>query len=75
VKKEEFEDWLRQMPSSIYRIKGYIKLEDGQIYLFQYSYGMPSYEKEYMKMPLRLVFIGENLEINELREGLGEIDK
>ncbi|WNB90842.1 GTP-binding protein [Bacillus sp. NEB1478] len=74
VKKEVLENWLRNMPSSIYRIKGYIKLEDEQIYLFQYSYGLPNYEKELMKMPLRLVFIGENLDTANLRESLDKIE-
>jgi G3E family GTPase len=74
VKKEVFENWLREAPSSIYRIKGYIKLGDGQIYLFQYSYGLPSYEKERMKMPLRLVLIGEDLDTKILAEGLLEVE-
>jgi G3E family GTPase len=75
VKKEAFENWLREAPSSIYRIKGYIKLEDGKIYLFQYSYGLPNYEKELMKMPLRLVFIGENLDIENLTKGLKQLEQ
>lgn len=75
IKKDVFESWLREAPSSIYRIKGYIKLEDGQIYLFQYSYGLPNYEKEMMKMPLRLVFIGEDLDTEKLSEGLQDIEK
>jgi G3E family GTPase len=75
VKKEAFENWLREAPSSIYRIKGYIKLEDGKIYLFQYSYGLPNYEKELMKMPLRLVFIGENLDIESLTKGLKQLEQ
>jgi G3E family GTPase len=75
ITKEAFESWLRETPSSIYRIKGYIKLEDGQIYLFQYSYGLPNYEKEMMKMPLRLVFIGEDLDTEKLTKGLQDIEK
>ncbi|MFG6494577.1 GTP-binding protein [Fictibacillus sp. UD] len=75
VKKDVFENWLREAPSSIYRIKGYIKNEDQQIYLFQYSYGLPSYEKELMKMPLRLVFIGEDLDVEKLTEGLQEVER
>jgi G3E family GTPase len=75
VEKEAFENWLRETPSSIYRIKGYIKLEDEKIYLFQYSYGLPTYEKELMKMPLRLVFIGEDLDIKQLSTGLEKIEK
>ncbi|KZE69314.1 hypothetical protein AWM68_03340 [Fictibacillus phosphorivorans] len=75
VKKDVFENWLREAPSSIYRIKGYIKYEDQQIYLFQYSYGLPSYEKEIMKMPLRLVFIGENLDVETLTKGLQDVER
>ncbi|MFC0238108.1 CobW family GTP-binding protein [Fictibacillus phosphorivorans] len=73
VNKELFEHWLRNVPSSIYRIKGYIQFID-QIYLFQYSYGLPTYEKELMKMPLRLVFIGEDLDSDQLTRGLSEVE-
>lgn len=73
VNKELFENWLRNVPSSIYRIKGYIQFEN-QIYLFQYSYGLPTYEKELMKMPLRLVFIGEDLDPDQLTRGLSEVE-
>ncbi|MBH0155394.1 GTP-binding protein [Fictibacillus sp. 5RED26] len=73
VNKELFEHWLRNVPSSIYRIKGYIQFID-QIYLFQYSYGLPTYEKELMKMPLRLVFIGEDLDPDQLTRGLSEVE-
>jgi len=58
-----FEDWLRQMPDSIYRIKGYLRFQHTEnTYLFQYSYGMPLYMKELMKYPMTVVFIGENLD-------------
>lgn len=58
ISREDFEDFLRSLPDSIYRIKGYVLFSHSQYPdLFQYSYGMPLYMKEYMKMPLNLVFI------------------
>ncbi|MCH1626977.1 CobW family GTP-binding protein [Ferdinandcohnia quinoae] len=58
-----FEEWLRSMPESIYRIKGYLKfLHSKHNYSFQYSYGTPIYMKELMNYPLTLVFIGEELD-------------
>ncbi|WP_409301170.1 CobW family GTP-binding protein [Peribacillus sp. SCS-155] len=73
VSQEGFENWLRQLPDSIYRMKGYISFTHSQYpYLFQYTYGMPLYLNEQMKMPLNLVIIGENLDqegiVNSLRQ-------
>ncbi|MDF0726321.1 GTP-binding protein [Cytobacillus sp. S13-E01] len=57
-----FENWLRAMPDTIYRIKGYLRFtHSDNTFLFQYSYGMPLYMKEMLKYPLTLVFIGEDL--------------
>ncbi|MCC3358627.1 CobW family GTP-binding protein [Bacillus sp. REN16] len=58
-----FEDWLRRMPDTIYRIKGYLKFtHSSNTYLFQYSYGTPIYLKELMNYKPTLVFIGEKLD-------------
>ncbi|MEH7238217.1 CobW family GTP-binding protein [Bacillus sp. JJ1562] len=57
-----FEEWLRKMPDTIYRIKGYLKFtHSNNTYLFQYSYGTPIYLKELMNYKPTLVFIGEKL--------------
>ncbi|WP_449539607.1 CobW family GTP-binding protein [Ferdinandcohnia sp. Marseille-Q9671] len=57
-----FENWLRNMPDTIYRIKGYMKFTHStNTYLFQYSYGTPIYLKELMNYKPTLVFIGEKL--------------
>ncbi|RDU36453.1 GTP-binding protein [Neobacillus piezotolerans] len=83
VKRENFETFLRGMPDTIYRIKGYVKFE-GSSYpeLFQFSYGMPSYMKEDMNMPLNMVMIGENIdwariagELRDLEAGFASIEK
>ncbi|RRN71674.1 GTP-binding protein [Peribacillus simplex] len=63
VAQTDFEDWLRGLPETVYRMKGYISFTHSQLpHLFQYSYGMPMYMNEMMKMPLNIVIIGEKLD-------------
>ncbi|MBM7584216.1 G3E family GTPase [Bacillus pakistanensis] len=76
INLEEFEEWLRKLPSTIYRIKGYLPVVGKKYpYLFQYSYGMPYYMPEQIKMPANLVIIGENLHKQEILEGLKGLEK
>lgn len=76
VSQKGFEDFLRALPDSIYRIKGYVLFDHSQYPdLFQYSYGMPLYMKEYMKMPLNLVFIGQVTDWSQLEQKLKELEK
>lgn len=75
VDMDRFEDFLRALPDTIYRMKGYIKFREGDYpYLFQYSYGMPIYMKEEMNYPLNLVFIGEKSDWKEVEETLKELE-
>lgn len=75
VDLEKFEDWLRNMPDTIYRIKGYLRFSHSSgTYLFQYSYGMPLYMKELMNHPMNLVFIGENLDHAKLKAELMQLE-
>ncbi|MCK1982706.1 MULTISPECIES: CobW family GTP-binding protein [Peribacillus] len=63
VAQTDFEEWLRSLPETVYRMKGYISFTHSQYpHLFQYSYGMPMYMNEMMKMPLNIVMIGEKLD-------------
>lgn len=67
VKRERFESWLRDLPDSVFRIKGYVPLEgDKYPHAFQYAYGMAQWLPEYMKMSPQIVVIGESLEGIEL---------
>ncbi|MCL6573930.1 MAG: GTP-binding protein, partial [Bacillus sp. (in: Bacteria)] len=76
ISHTSFEEFLRALPDTIYRIKGYVKFDySDQPFLFQFSYGMPLYMKEEMKLPLNLVFIGENIEWNELEGQLAALEK
>ncbi|ETI67886.1 CobW family GTP-binding protein [Neobacillus vireti] len=71
-----FEEFLKVLPDTIYRIKGYVKFDSSALpFLFQFSYGMPLYIKEEMNLPLNLVFIGENIDWNRIEEQLGNLEK
>ncbi|WP_433742670.1 CobW family GTP-binding protein [Falsibacillus pallidus] len=75
IQLESFENWLRSLPDTIYRLKGYVLFTHSEKpYLFQYSYGMPLYFKEEMMMPLNLVIIGENLDQTQLQTSLSALE-
>ena len=60
--QEQFEDWVRALPERIYRMKGYVPIKGiKNPMLFQYAYGMVQWLPEYLKMPAKLVIIGENV--------------
>lgn len=60
--QEQFEDWVRTLPDTVYRMKGYVPIEGVKNpMLFQYAYGMVQWLPEYIKMPAKLVLIGENV--------------
>ncbi|MFP5115065.1 CobW family GTP-binding protein [Bacillaceae bacterium C204] len=76
ISQTAFEDFLKHLPDTIYRIKGYLKFDYSNLpFLFQFSYGMPLYMKEDMNMPLNLVFIGENIHWNEIKMQLENLEK
>lgn len=63
VNKEEFEEWVKSMPETVYRMKGYVPIKGSKNpFLFQYAYGMVNWLPEYVKMEPRLVIIGEGIE-------------
>ncbi|WP_033540892.1 CobW family GTP-binding protein [Planococcus sp. CAU13] len=63
VNRERFEDWLRALPETVYRIKGYVPLDgDKYPHAFQYAYGMAQWLPEYMKMQPQIVVIGEGID-------------
>jgi len=60
--QEQFEDWVRSLPDTVYRMKGYVPIEGiKNPMLFQYAYGMVQWLPEYIKMEPNLVIIGENI--------------
>lgn len=67
VQRERFEEWLRALPDTVFRIKGYVPLEgDKYPHAFQFAYGMAQWLPEYIKMQNQIVVIGEGLEGVEL---------
>jgi G3E family GTPase len=75
ISHSKFEEFLKNLPDTIYRIKGYIKFDYSQKpYLFQFSYGMPLYMKEEMNLPLNLVFIGENINWSDIESQLTDLE-
>ncbi|MER2191370.1 MAG: CobW family GTP-binding protein [Solibacillus sp.] len=60
--QEEFEDWVRNLPDTVYRMKGYVPIEGVKNpMLFQYAYGMVQWLPEFINMPAKLVMIGEDI--------------
>ncbi|WP_445491141.1 CobW family GTP-binding protein [Niallia sp. 03133] len=71
ISADKFDLFLRSLPDAIYRIKGYVLFLQAQYPdLFQYSYGTPIFMKEEMKMPLNMVFIGENINWKDIEAKL-----
>lgn len=65
--QEQFEDWIRELPETVYRMKGYVPIEGiKNPMLFQYAYGMVQWLPEYVKMAPSLVIIGENIKDVEI---------
>ena len=61
--QDEFEDWVRSLPETVYRMKGYVPIQGVQKpMLFQYAYGMVQWLPEFLNMPPKLVIIGENIQ-------------
>lgn len=61
--QEQFEQWVRSLPNTIYRMKGYVPIEGiKNPMLFQYAYGLVQWMPEYIQMPSKIVMIGENVE-------------
>lgn len=60
------------MPDNVLRLKGYVQFKDepNVTYEFQYSFGMPDYVVINGDYPLTIVLIGEQLDVNRLKNKL-----
>ncbi|MGD7043938.1 CobW family GTP-binding protein [Jeotgalibacillus proteolyticus] len=75
MNQEDFEEWVRTVEGTVYRMKGYVPFSSQKYpMLFQYSYGMPLYFQEDMSMPKNLVIIGEGLDEAALSERLRSME-
>lgn len=63
--QEQVEDWVRELPQTVYRMKGYLPIAgNSKPMLFQYAYGLIQWMPEYIKMEPKLVIIGDG--VNQL---------
>lgn len=61
--QQQFEEWVQTLPSTVYRMKGYVPIEGMKNpMLFQYAYGLVQWLPEYIKMQPQIVIIGENID-------------
>lgn len=76
IQYDSFEKWIKSLPDTVYRIKGYIGFTHSSYpFLFQYSYGTPVVIQELIKMPLNIVIIGENLQEEEIIQQLERLER
>ena len=70
VHMEEFEDWVKALPDTVYRMKGFVPvIGTKNPYLFQYAYGMVNWMPEYIQMEPCLVIIGEGIDNIDYHRG------
>lgn len=63
VNQEQFEEWVKGLPDTVYRMKGYVPLKGHKYpFLFQYAYGMVQWLPEYIKMSPQIVIIGDQVD-------------
>ncbi len=66
IDKEKFDDFLKNMPKNVYRAKGFVKTNDGDL-LFNYVAGRHDFE-DFKADKTELVFIGES--INKMKNDI-----
>ncbi|MEW9501821.1 CobW family GTP-binding protein [Jeotgalibacillus marinus] len=76
IEQEAFENWMRALPSTVYRMKGYVPFSHEKYpMLFHYSFGMPVYLPEDMNMPKNLVIIGEGISKETISHDLKRLEQ
>jgi len=73
IDRVSFLEFLKGIKGQLYRVKGFLRLQETPgVYLFNYAYGNPMFERYMGEKPveLNLVFIGDNLDRNEIEHGL-----
>lgn len=77
INREFFMKWLKHVPSTIHRIKGFLRFKDepDYTYLIQYAFGMPYFIESDITFPMNLVMIGENLDKATCIKQLDELIK
>lgn len=77
IDRELFMKWLKHIPSTIHRMKGFLRFKDepDYTYLIQYAFGVPYFIESDINFPMNLVVIGENLDKATCNQQLDELTK
>lgn len=77
IYKSAFEQWLRIIPSTIYRMKGFIEFIEfpGQTMNFQYTFGGATFLPVTLSLPNTIVIIGNLLDKNKILIELDEVNR
>lgn len=72
IDRQLFYQFILRLLDNVLRLKGYVKFRDAPMdtYEFQYANGLPDYHVIDEAMELKIVLIGEQLDINRLRNKL-----
>ncbi|WP_227522108.1 CobW C-terminal domain-containing protein [Bacillus solitudinis] len=74
INRTAFNHWLESIRSTIYRIKGYVPFDDQEALTeIQVSFGIPDYCPITGKHEPLLVFIGQDLNTEQLKRQLSEL--
>jgi G3E family GTPase len=76
ISKAIFQKWLRSIPNTIYRMKGFIEFVEfpGKTINYQYTFGGATYLPINMSLPNTIVLIGNHLDKNKISAELAEIE-
>lgn len=76
IRKALFQQWLQTIPSTIYRMKGFIEFTEfpGQTINYQYTFGGATYVPINLDLPKTIVIIGNKLDKKKIYSELEEID-
>lgn len=72
IDRQLFYQFILRLPDNVLRLKGYVKFRDmpNDTYEFQYAFGLPDYQVIDASMPLTIVLIGEQIDVNRIRNQL-----
>lgn len=76
IDRQLFYQFILRLPDNVLRLKGYVKFRDmpDDIYEFQYAFGLPDYQIINELMPLTIVIISEQIDVNRLRNQLDMLE-
>lgn len=75
IDRQLFYQFILRLPDNVLRLKGYVQFRDtpNETYEFQYAYGLPDYGVVEKGMTLTIVIIGEQIDVNRLKNKLDMI--